>query len=254
MKTSLSRLPFVAFAALLLCGCDDDDTSSAAAAQQAGPASFTIVAPKDGDCVVLRADEQWTVLVTLSISNWAMRAPGYCGSASQCGHAVVFVDDTRVAQTASFVADVPMQEGDHVVRVELRTDADAIGIDGQGKPLSQTITVHALSPGSSCTGDAGTDAGADAPQPDAAPEAGDAAVPDADAASQPDAEPDGADDAAPDGDDASQPDAGPDGDDASQSDAAPDGGDDAADAAVPEAGSDADDAQEQDAPWDVAAD
>jgi hypothetical protein len=115
----------------------------------------------DGECAVLWNDETWVLRTTVSITNWLMRPPGFCGLLPQCGHAVVFVDDVRVASASSLAIDVPMASGDHNLRIELRTDEDAVAMDGNERLLAAEANVHALAPGLSCS--AGIDGGIDAP-------------------------------------------------------------------------------------------
>lgn len=144
--------------AWVLPACSSSTDTSSAILPPAGPAMMSIVSPKHGDCAVLWADEQTVLPVTIAVTNWLMRPIAYCGAYPQCGHVIAFADDVRVAEASALVIDVPLTEGDHTVRIELRDDADVVGVDGSGMPLQQEITIHAVSPWQSCGADAGSDA------------------------------------------------------------------------------------------------
>jgi len=163
MKT---RFPILVIAcsaviALVVEACSSDSTATSVASAPAGPPSMSIVSPTDGSCAVLWSDESTVLRAAITTVNWSMRPPGYCGGYAQCGHVVAFADDVRVAEASALAIDVPLEPGDHKVRIELRDDLDAVGLDAQGKPLSDEIQIKALASGASC--DAGAEAEASVP-------------------------------------------------------------------------------------------
>ena len=210
-KAALAALALIAGAAAVP-GCTDDDATSNSMLVT-GPATLAVTEPGDGACVVLRNDAAWTARVSVQAANWYLRPRDFCGDYPQCGWIAAFVDDQRVAESAATVVDVPFRglsspSGQHVIRIELRTDADQVATGADGKPLSVELTVTAVEPGGYCPGtepDAGSDVEQEASD-DAAPEASDdvaadvvedSAAEDGGADAAVDAEPDSADDAAP---------------------------------------------------------
>lgn len=208
-KAALAALAIIAGAAAAP-GCSDDDATSNSMLVS-GPASLAVTDPADGACVVLRDDPGWTARVSVQTANWYLRPRDFCGDYPQCGWIAAFVDDQRVAESAATVIDVPFRglsspSGQHVIRIELRSDADQVATGGDGKPLSVELTVNAVEPGGYCPGtepDAGSDVVQEASN-DAAPEASDdvavdvvedSETEDGGVDASDDAEPDGADDA-----------------------------------------------------------
>ena len=118
MKNAL--LPFAVglglSAALLVTACGDDDETTPP--DPPPPPTLSIVAvqgvggprwqPSDPGGVELGHDTDHTVVVTIAVTDFALRPPGTCGSARVCGTAVLRVDPSgsgealtvQAAQTA----------------------------------------------------------------------------------------------------------------------------------------------------------
>ena len=99
-------------------------------------------------------DADGAMRTKIAITNWMLRAPGYCGVYPQCGFAVFFVDGQRVAESASLAADVPVgvsaPAGGHTLRVELQDDSEEVGLDADGAPLRVDIGFTIPEPGTTC--------------------------------------------------------------------------------------------------------
>jgi len=116
------------------------DEQSEATTASLGPPSITITSPEPGACIEIAAAAR----MTISVENWSLRPPGFCGAAhSQCGFAVFFVDDAEVTRSAAIATEVPVDPvtGDHRIRVELWNDDQEVQLDRDGAPLAAEITV-----------------------------------------------------------------------------------------------------------------
>lgn len=128
------------------------DSSESDSKPLLGPPSVHIDSPEDGTCVVARSDDENTVSVSVSTTNWTMRPPGFCGETyEQCGFAVFFVDDVAVAKSASVVTDLPFVQAlpentqtpsTHTIRVELHGDDNVVQLDHDGNPLQASVEVN----------------------------------------------------------------------------------------------------------------
>lgn len=181
MKNAL--LPFAVglglSAALLVTACGDDDETTPP--DPPPPPTLSIVAvqgvggprwqPSDPGCVELGHDTDQTVVVTIAVTDFALRPPGTCGSARVCGTAVLRVDPSgsgealvvQAAQTALEAKLGALGAGSHTFRVELRDRDGAPVLDEETQaPLAAEATL-AVKPVGGCGGlDGGADAGPDA--------------------------------------------------------------------------------------------
>jgi len=137
-------------------GCGDDQNNYPASVGVSGPPRLAITNPTDGSCVILSDEEQPVVRVHIAIENWALRPYGYCGMQYlQCGFAVYLVDGEEAKRSASLVTDVPFDGaaspvGQHVLRVELRNDADEVVLDEVENPLVREVVVNAVEADAGC--------------------------------------------------------------------------------------------------------
>lgn len=181
MKNAL--LPFAVglglSAALLVTACGDDDETTPP--DPPPPPTLSIVAvqgvggprwqPSDPGCVELGHDTDQTVVVTIAVTDFALRPPGTCGSARVCGTAVLRVDPSgsgealvvQAAQTALEAKLGALGAGSHTFRVELRDRDGAPVLDEETQaPLAAEATLE-VKPVGGCGGlDGGADAGPDA--------------------------------------------------------------------------------------------
>jgi hypothetical protein len=135
----LSRRPILLALALLLGACSDDSTTTAA---PPGKVTLRVSAllpvggqpvrePFDAACVSLGADR--LLGVELTIENYALRSPGICGDAVQCGYAQLTLlrasdGSTAVGPIATASTGVVLDlsgvaplDGDYLVHPELLT-------------------------------------------------------------------------------------------------------------------------------------
>lgn len=181
MKNAL--LPFAVglglSAALLVTACGDDDETTPP--DPPPPPTLSIVAvqgvggprwqPSDPGCVELGHDTDQTVVVTIAVTDFALRPPGTCGSARVCGTAVLRVDPSgsgealavQAAQTALEAKLGALGAGSHTFRIELRDRDGAPVLDKETQASLFAEATLEVKPVGGCGGpDGGADAGPDA--------------------------------------------------------------------------------------------
>lgn len=168
--------------------CGDDDETAAPAPLP--PPTLSIVSvqgvggplwePGKDPCVELGLDADQSVVVSFVATDFVLRPPGTCGSARQCGTALLRVDPSgdsdaqhvQAAQTSITAKLAELGAGSHTFRVELRDkNGEPVPDAEAGGTLASEVTLEVKAPGG-CSGV--TDAGSDAAT-DAGSDAGDAA-------------------------------------------------------------------------------
>jgi hypothetical protein len=161
----------------LACGDDDDKTPAAKPTPTLQIESVTSAggptwAPGgSADCVEIGTDPGGTLVVRLRIQHFSLRPPGACGSLRPCGTAVLLLDGSPVAQSATSSIsvgfnhfDAAFATGQRVFRVELHDHLGALLLDKEQNPITDEVTLDVRLPGGCGTG---PDAGQDAGPPDA---------------------------------------------------------------------------------------
>jgi hypothetical protein len=184
-----AALAWIACAVVAL-ACGDDEASAPApkppptlaiaSVSSAGGPTWT---PGSATCVEVGSDPAGTLVVGLQIEHFSLRAPGACAGLRPCGTAVLLLDGSSVAESATTAislrlleSDASIEPGPREFRVELRDHTGAQVLDQELNPVSDEVTLDVRLPGG-CTGlpDAGPDAPADAGDGGDAPDGGDAA-------------------------------------------------------------------------------
>src|SRR5262245_33749129 len=106
----------VAAAIVISCGGDDSTPArpqpppelSISGLQPVGGPAWK---PGDAACVEVGRDPNQTIAVLLSVNNFVFRPPGACGTARQCGTAVVRIDPSgHTFQAAAPTVDVAFND------------------------------------------------------------------------------------------------------------------------------------------------
>lgn len=123
-----------------------------------GNGTIKIDSPTANASVTLKADK--TADVAFTITNFTLKAPGSCGSATNCGHVHVLIDgsacnDTKgglpynVAATASPAAPnfglCPTADGAHTLTLELHND-DHSPYQVNGATVADSVSITATGP------------------------------------------------------------------------------------------------------------
>jgi hypothetical protein len=137
-----------ATAGLSALGCGSSSSNNNA---DAAVPTMQIVSPVTGAAVVVTATDA-TTPVTVTATDFTLKAPGACAGASACGHLHVFVDGTACnapgmqynAQGASPVsanfAFCQTVNGSHTIKVELHHD-DHSPVTAGGATIAESIDV-----------------------------------------------------------------------------------------------------------------
>jgi len=136
----------VVLCAALLVGCGEESEETTTETTETSPPTIAIKSPAEGACVSIGDAPDVRVPFVLEVKALRLRPPGYCGTASACGHLALSMNGKVVGRGSGTVVEFPMigvadRYDTFDVEIVVVNDAGAPLVGGEGSVLRATRTI-----------------------------------------------------------------------------------------------------------------